>query len=179
MHKEFMSQAILEKMKVLNNKLQNLQIKIFKIASEYDHSLKQRVDDSHDPLQEYEINAKIYLTREQNDLWKREVIVIDQNSLEGITYKKRQIDIAEWILNAKDHCDGGIRASYIKDLQASYLFHQLYYHEVNLAEENVRRELTLEEIVSFTMVDFTIEFSCFYWDGDGEEPNIYDTKSSY
>ncbi len=51
-----MSYATLEKMKILNDRLQNLQIQIFKIAAEYDRSFKQKVDNPNNPLKEYEIN---------------------------------------------------------------------------------------------------------------------------
>lgn len=94
----------------MTDKLQNLQIQIFKTASEYGQFFKQKVDNPNDSLKDYEITATIYLTREEDDLWSREVIILKQYNLEGLTYNKVSMQITEWILNANDHCDGGKRA---------------------------------------------------------------------
>ena len=170
---EFMTPHILEKMKILNHKLQNIQVQLFKIACEYDIALKSKLDNIEDPLKDYEINGKVYLTRDDGAGLDEEMIVLEQSPLQGITYDKHIKDKTEWILNANDHCDGGERAIFIKDMRASYLFHQLYYHSVKLEEEDVCRHLSFDEIVSFTMVDFRITCECSYWEGEGDEINIY------
>ena len=170
---EFMTPHILEKMKILNHKLQNIQVQLFKIACEYDITLKNKLDDIEDPLKDYEINGKVYLTRDEGVGWDGEVVVLEQSFMQGIAYDKFRMEWAEWILHAQDHCDGGTKANHIKGMRASYLFHQLYYHSVRLEEEDVRRHLSFDEIVSFTMVDFRITCECSYWEGEGDEINIY------
>lgn len=73
---EVMTPNILEKMKILNDKLQHIQAKIFKIASEYDITLKNKLDNIEDPLKDYEINGKVYITRDDGAGWSSEVIVL-------------------------------------------------------------------------------------------------------